>query len=497
LINWSLKKRRKLIEKVKKKVWKGQRGDVAEKRLKFLDCFVNSKITKFKEGAYITPKEKVIRNVWSDDKKTIERWPELLDDTKEIPDKLFKLKDDSIGFMSRFINDKIHGADPDDKINEQCLFYIKSEGRFLYPIFFDFDKIIEAWRDDIKKRRRKEKLFVIRDFYSYSSHMRTQFGTRALEWMTFYAAKDLKCGIDVDNIKIFFNEEEQSVPEKIKESKQNKFDNYLSKTKIEYPYPGPTYGLSNFEFDDATSADNITFYLQPTDYFNFLEVQDYLSNNRTVLEEKIYGRDPVPEFSHSISPTALLLVNDGGTEFAVFAKRTSSDSIHTGAELIGLPICPTPRRKPEGRLMEFFKSKKARKELMEGDDKKNVTMDGSYFVDILKRGAMEELGINLSEDNITILAFGLDTERYLFNIIAIARIEMRIKDLKARKHLTFSGNRQYLDFPKEPYNPEAICEYLSKISPENRCPTTHMATYYALCHDFDVERVAEAFYSLP
>ncbi len=270
------------------------------------------------------------------------------------------------------------------------------------------------------------------------------------------------------------------------------------KTRFEYPYPGTTYGIYKFESGTSAKKDNLSFHLRSTDYFNFLEIQKHLTTNKKNYEKKFNACKPFPEISHSISPTALLIVEDGEKEFAVFAERSSSDRIHTGVELIGLPICPTPRREPEENIKNLFKEKEADEELLVDDkmEKKAKTMDGAFFINVLKRGAKEELGIELRDDKIKILAFGLDTERYLFNIIAIARKKMSILEIEPKKHLTFHGKRQYLNLPYIDFTPRAICKYLLKIQSKHQCPTTHMAAYYALCHCFELGDVYEAFLTL-
>ena len=255
--------------------------------------------------------------------------------------------------------------------------------------------------------------------------------------------------------------------------------------------------------------DDISFHLRPTNSFNFLEVQRHLSENLARSRERFDACKPYPKISHSISPTIFLILEEDKNRYAVFAERFSSDRIHTGANLFGLPICRTPRRAPEKFLMEKFKRKirqekneNVPKKLLQDDREKDKEgkevkhMNGTYFKNVLMRGAKEELGVKLTKNKIKFLAFGLDTERYLFNVIAFASIKMRRDDLDAQRQNTDDGGRQYFRLHYKAFNPKSICEFLSKISPEKRCPTTHAAAYYACCHSFGLGVTYEAFKNL-
>jgi hypothetical protein len=484
----SLDQRKNLISLVKERIKKKFGKDYLKLVEIILDCFVDESITFFEEGGYKTDKEHIVKKLK----------PVILN-LKAEKAKKYVGTIKWLGEIRKKINKAIHGDAPNHHINEDIPFYIKNQKsnkkNFFVTIFFDLDRIKEAREYDEGRIGIDKKSVVIRD--CISAHHKTIFGTRELEWMTGYVAKDIKRGIEIDKIKVIFEDGEQAANKEITDSQKKRFDAWSSKESFEYPYPGPTFGLNKFVWNDLNHGDDISFHLRKTDFFTFLEVQKYLTKEQKRSEKMFNACKPSPEISHSISPTAILIVEDGKNLYTVFAQRSPLSSVHPGFQLIGLPICPSPRRKPEGKLMELLQKKNARQEILKGDNENyEKILDGKYFVNILKRGGREELGIELSDDNIKILAFGLDTKRYLFNIIAVARIKMRISDLKAKKHFTFSGNRQYVDLPHKPFNPKLICELLSKISPENRCPTTHAAAYYACCHSFGLGVTYEAFKNL-
>ena len=482
-------RRKKLIEKVKKIVRKGPTGPESGSRNKFLDCFLDKKITTHEEGEYRTSKVGMIKSLWSDDPDIRKNYPEILDDGNEISKDLFNLKNRSIGFMRRFINNQIHGNRRVPEVNEKCKFYIKSAGRFLIPIFFDLDKIKSARTYDIGHRPDKSIKIGKCDELADKTH----FGARKIEWIECSLARDIKKGIDKKDLKIHFETKKQQIIPELEDCKSKMYENW-KKGNDDYPYPGPTYGLSGFKSNSYPRPDKLEFHLSPSDFFNFLVVQKYLAENEENVR-KYFPPDKIyPQISHSISPTALLIVEDGEKEFAVLAKRSSSDEIHTGAELIGLPICPTARSKPDKDVIDFFEEKQIEDKFLEED--KNDTKDGTFFIEVIKRGAREELGIELRDDRIKLLAFGLDTKRYLFNIIAVARKKMSVNKIEALRHVTPEGERQYSKLPHPPFTVQEICRFLSKISPKHRCPTTHMAAYYALCHRFDKIDVIEPFSSL-
>ena len=139
------------------------------------------------------------------------------------------------------------------------------------------------------------------------------------------------------------------------------------------------------------------------------------------------------------------------------------------------------------------KEKKPQNESFKGD-----TEDNKFFLNVLIRGANDELGIGkfLEEKNIKFLAFGLDTHRYLFNLIAIIKVEMPINKLESRAFFTPSGKSQFRLLPPVPFNPNSVTKFLAKIDPSDQCPTTHMAAFYALCHCFDEETAMKCFKTL-
>jgi hypothetical protein len=236
------------------------------------------------------------------------------------------------------------------------------------------------------------------------------------------------------------------------------------------------------------------FFLRPTDYFKFMAVQEYLSKYKEDHSTDFIHCQPDPKISHSISPTAFLVVKDGNRAFTVFVERHSSKTLGTGQGLIGLPICSTPKREPiNEERKNLNKEKKPRNESFTGD-----TEDNKFFLNALIRGANDELGIGkfLEEKNVKFLAFGLDTHRYLFNLIAIIKVEMAINKLKSRAFFTPSGKSQFRLLPPVPFNPNSVTKFFAKIDPSDQCPTTHMAAFYALCHCFDEETAIKCFKTL-
>jgi hypothetical protein len=236
------------------------------------------------------------------------------------------------------------------------------------------------------------------------------------------------------------------------------------------------------------------FFLRPTDYFKFMAVQENLPKYQKERSIDFDHCQPYPEISHSISPTAFLVVKDGKSVFTAFAKRHSSKTMGTGQGFIGLPICPTPKREPSDEVRKILNKKEKPKEESFTGDKENDKL----FLNVLIRGADDELGIGefVKEKNVKFLAFGLDTHRYLFNLIAIIKVEMPINKLESRAFFTPSGKSQFRLLDPVPFNPNSVTKFFAKIDPSDQCPTTHMAAFYALCHCFDEETAIKCFKTL-
>jgi hypothetical protein len=249
------------------------------------------------------------------------------------------------------------------------------------------------------------------------------------------------------------------------------FEDY-KKFKFKHkPYFLPFTLFALFKVKTPIYPRKIELVLKTTNYFNFLAVQEYLKEFR----EKIKIIDvlkPIPGISHSISPAALLIIKDKGIEQAIFVERSKDKLLGTGKGLVGLPIDNTPIRKPTEEEEQRLKDLGI--EVPDPDKE-----DDSLFFNRLIRGAFYECNININLEEIKILSFGLDTKRYLYNLIGIIKKNFTFEQLKNN-----IKNKQFKRLIPIPFFPKNIIRFIQDIPEDKCCPTTQAAAILALCQRF-------------
>ncbi|GAB6909944.1 hypothetical protein JCM12296A_57920 [Desulfosarcina cetonica] len=376
------------------------------------------------------------------------------------------------------VNKEIHKKGKDDIDDENIPFYIRKENEYVIPCF-DI-QIINKQLDKRAKRRTGDK--IKRDW---------------LEGL-YFGQVDVNCEITVSHIGS--GKADDWLEEPVKYRRDKLFRDWLSNPEWKY-YPGPSYGVYGTKARHIHGRLSLEFQLFPTDYFYFLATQEEYEARKNKISREIDVNRPIPQFAHSISPAALLVVRDGSERYAIFAKRKGSLCLGTGEELMGLPICVTPRRAPSLEEMTYL-STVFKKEGLGEDDIKDILRPDSveddlysinFFINPLIRGAKMELGIDeLSKESIDFIAYGLDSQRYLYSLIAFVEIEMPLSELELSHINSLSASTQH-ELIHVRFNPDAIAEFIKGLKKSEYCPTTQMAAYYACVHCFDAAEVARSF----
>jgi hypothetical protein len=417
-----------------------------------------------------------------------------------------KLKTKQLSEYLVRINNAVHGDKPSVLVNEDIPLYLKKSGNFLI-LFLNIEEIRLERAIYFNKRGKNkiDKYWAEGVHFNYDKYDNNKpiINIRFEEIDYSKVSDALQDAIKVNSVK---NKEIDSkeVASPINEKTKKNINNWKADPNPNswVPYPGPTFGVKEINFTDIYRSKRVEFVLYPTNYFKFLAAQEWYKK----FIKKYSSLDvhkPIVEISHSISPVGFLIVKDGNDKYAIFAKRTSSNKLGTGQGIMGLPICVTLRREPfpdERKILdEGFKLKglenKDIKELIEHDSDKKRPL----FIEALIRGAKTELGIeNIDENNIKILAYGLDMQRYLYSVIAIVEIDFQKDEVEIRSQQSEFGKIQYDDGKKRAlkpilYNSKTIADFLRNLKTSERCPTTMMAAYYACLHSFGSEEVAKHF----
>jgi hypothetical protein len=455
--------KRKVFEKFPTKGKRGAPPDTRRNILKGVFKFLDNDQPEI-------PKRYLIREAWSDDQSA----KNLKLKMKQLPDYLTK------------INIVIHGDDPNLLVNEDIPLYLKDSGKNVTALCNDIKAIkIERAKYFNKKGRNKISRYWLKGVvfnYNKGGIRRPKI---KIDYEDFISTENSRKGNKIsDNFK------------KIKEIRKKNFEKWKEDTKRGswLSYPGPTYGVLRINSSNVLGHIEVQFVLHPSDFFYFLAAQEIYRLPRKPVKKQFIS-DPNPELSHTIGAAGFLIVKKGNTKYAIFAKRSTVEELGTGKGIMGLPICVTPRRKPSPKekkdLDKGFKCKGFSKtqinKLLKPDRKK-----GNLFINAIKRGAKEELKINnLSENDIKILAYGLDTQRYLYNVIAIIEKDMQASDIEIGYDKSFFGDFQYETSGIEPilFEPEPIADFIRRLSKSEYCPTTQMAAYYVCLHKFGREAV--------
>ena len=467
---------KELKSKVIAKFPKGTVGHPPDTRITLIECCFNP-LLRDEKGRI--QELIIIEILWGEDLPKIKEKRGKDAYEKKLEQKIKKQLPDLI----KKVNNVIHGKDPNFPVNKGILFNIKKSGKYVIPIFNDAKLIVIE----------RENYFGIGTWKQIEN-----------DWLEGYYFGNNKPSMGSLTIKINYEDYKKEgkkswLTDNIKNKRKEDYKNWIidEESKSMIHYPGPTYGVLRINSDDFMGDTNVEFVLYPTDHFYFLAAQEEYELKKPKHDE-LEVHDPIPKFSHSISAVGFLVVKKRNKKYAIFAKRSTSAKLGTGAGKIGLPICVTPRRKPSSEekkdLMEGFQCK--------GISKKNIRKllrsepeNSNLFFNALIRGAEEEVGIEITKNDIKILAYGLDTQRYLYSVIAFIEIEMPTKEIEIRSTQSVFGGIQYEKDGIEHvlFRTKAIADFIKKLDKSEFCPTTAKAAYYACFHCYGAEEVATHF----
>ncbi len=317
--------------------------------------------------------------------------------------------------------------------------------------------------------------------------------------------KNIENGIRKDQVTIDYVDEWINLPPEIQEVKDRLWRNRELATEAgeEFPWCGTTYGLNSFveTRGDLTESPGISLFLRPTDYYSFLAVQEAfrkpvfknLSGRPITAQEKYLSEynpnTPVPLMAQSISANIVPIFQKSGREYALFVRRSTRKILATGKGVFALGINETPKRKPtmdERKRLEDVSEK-----FLDHDS----LSQGNLIFNAIIRGAREELGIELPEESITLLAFGLNTNRYLYSFGGIARTDLTIDYVENCLPTARDGALEYENLFWVPFDPESVQDFLLKNRPWGE--TSPYVVFYALAHCFGVNRISRLFENFP
>lgn len=237
---------------------------------------------------------------------------------------------------------------------------------------------------------------------------------------------------------------------------------------------GPLYALKRYAIGRSIPDENmeVTLTFQPSDYFTFLstvlsldadlsEQPGALSLRQKYLQHADLSQ-PIPFLANGFGVALVILTADAKM---LFVRRQKTKGPRAGEIDVSVVegLHPTLDRSSTFRGPDCYRT--------------------------VIRGAQEELGIALVNDQILFLGFGVDTEYYQWNLIGVAHIPETAEEVLRQRSRGVGGTWELAHIEAVDANPKKVFTFLKK---EKIWSTGCVATYWALVNEFGKGRVDKA-----
>lgn len=225
---------------------------------------------------------------------------------------------------------------------------------------------------------------------------------------------------------------------------------------LNYRWNGPLYGLKNYRnnrFGDMEEMEAL-FHFYKTDYFTFLatnmQLDRQLDSGESIREKYI------PDELEKIQPllangfgVVLVVITDD--EDVILTKRTQV----SGARGNELDVSVVEGVHPTLDL--------------------DHASDGPNLFNVAVRGANEELGINIDENLVRFLGYGIDLDYYQWNMIGFAHLPQSSKEIKSIRSRGTSGKWENTLLIYEKFTPKNIARLIIE---KDMWSTARVALYW-------------------
>lgn len=299
-------------------------------------------------------------------------------------------------------------------------------------------------------------------------------GNRNTSWLIIdgngemtYSPTTIKC--IVNNIPVPLPPDVSDLRSKIEQREAEKKAQGLN-----YQWNGPSYALERYAIGRTIPDEHmeVTFTFRTTDYFTFQATVKNLDANLieppariTIREKYLQGHspsEPIPFLANGFGVTLAVLTKD---RKLILSRRDDSVGVRAGAF--------------DTTVVEGVHPNLDRASNTPGPDLYRTAI----------RGAQEEAGIELLEENISFLGFGVDMEYYQWNMIGIARVsETAERVLEIRRRGT-GGKWETKKFNSIESDPRIVLTYLKQV----KIWSCGLATiYFALINEYGKQKVDSA-----
>ncbi len=238
-----------------------------------------------------------------------------------------------------------------------------------------------------------------------------------------------------------------------------------------YKWNGPLYALERYAIGRTVPDENleVVFTFRPTDYFTFQATVASLDVNLskppatlTLRQKYLQNQDlsqPLPFLANGFGVVLVIITGD---QKIILSRRQDSSGMRPGEVDVSVVegLHPTLDRSIKQRTPDLYHA--------------------------AIRGTQEELGIELVQDDITFLGFGVDVEYYQWNILGMARTSDTATQILERRKRGGGGKWELKTLEIIDSNPKVVLSYIQK---EKIWSTAIVAIYWALVHEYGKKQV--------
>lgn len=242
-----------------------------------------------------------------------------------------------------------------------------------------------------------------------------------------------------------------------------------------YHWNGPLFSLKSFSIGRTIPNEDLELRLvfQKTDYYSFqatIQSLDLLLSDGTTLRKKYLTpppHDPVPFLATGFGVAIVLVSSD---HKIIFSRRSSQSGTRPGELDVSFVegVHPDLDRAPNS-CPDIFRT--------------------------AIRGAGEEVGVDLAEDDILFFGFGVDLEYYQWNILGMAHLNLPADEALQQRTRGSGGKWETHEFLIIDARPDDVWKFMKH---EKVWAMGWVALYWTLVHEYGrskVDRSARRFLS--
>jgi hypothetical protein len=240
---------------------------------------------------------------------------------------------------------------------------------------------------------------------------------------------------------------------------------------LPYLWNGPLYALERYAIGRTPSQEHMegTFTFRPTDYFTFQATVCSLDvnlmappANLTIRQKYLQGIDlarPIAYLANGFGVAIAVVTVDRKT---IITRRHDTTGTRSGEVDVAVVEGVHPN-------LDW-----------------STTYKGPDLYQTAIRGAREELGIEILQDSITLLGFGVDAEYYQWNLIGLTVVDETAESIIENRKKGAPGKWELRSLEAVDFDPESIFSFLKR----ERLWSTGLATlYFALVRQYGRSRV--------